>query len=75
MYFLFMSHQSGALQEHCSGAGIQHFTGQALAKFEMPFPTLDVAETMISTIEEMQRNSTELEAHFQKKLRDLDDLT
>lgn len=74
MYYLFMSHQSGALQKHCSGAGIQHFTGQSLAKFEMPFPTLDVAKEMIGKIEEMQRISTELEGHFQQKLQDLDDL-
>lgn len=74
MYYLFMSHKSGALQEHCSGAGIQHFTGKSLAKFEMPFPTLDVAEKMIGTIEEMQRSSAELEGHFQRKLEDLDDL-
>ena len=74
MYFLYMSDQSGTLREHVSGAGIQHFTGQSLAKFEMPFPSVSVASEIISTIETMQRNSNELEGHFQQKLHDLDDL-
>ena len=74
MYFLYMSDQSGALQEYCSGAGIQHFTGQSLAKFEMPFPSVSVAKKMIVTIEAMHRSSMELEGHFQQKLQDIDDL-
>jgi len=74
MYFLYMSDQSGALREHFSGSGIQHFTGQSLAKFEMPLPSVSVATEMISTIEAMQRNATELEGLFQQKIQDLDDL-
>ncbi len=74
MYFLFMADQNGTLREHFSGAGIQHFTGQALAKFEMPFPSEAVAMGVISKIEAMQQRSLELESMLQQKLRDLDDL-
>ena len=74
MYFLFMADQSGALREHFSGAGIQHFTGKALAKFEVPFPSAAVAKELIGAIETMQHSSVELEAIYQQKLQDLHDL-
>lgn len=74
MYYLYMMDQSGALQEHFSGTGIQHFTGQALAKFEMPFPNLSTATDMIGRIQAMQQKSIELEELYARKLNELDEL-
>ncbi len=74
MYFLFMSDKSGDLRNHFSGAGIQHFTGKSLAKFEMPFPSPEIALQMVAKIEAMQRHSATLERRYQQKLLDIDDL-
>lgn len=74
MYFLFLSDLSGSLKDHFSGSGIQHFTGQALAKFEMPLPPVGVAKEMIRKIEAMQNACSELETKYTQKLQDLDNL-
>ncbi|RWC40546.1 MAG: restriction endonuclease subunit M [Mesorhizobium sp.] len=74
MFFLFMEDQSGSLRIQFSGSGIQHFTGQALAKFEMPFPSLGVAEKIVSRIEFMRQSSAELEGRYTRKLNGIDSL-
>lgn len=74
MYFLFMEDQSGSLCNHFSGAGIQHFTGQALAKYLMPFPTISDAEGMVAKIEAMHVSSGEVEQHYLTKLQSFDAL-
>ncbi len=74
MFFLYMEDQSGSLKTHFSGSGIQHFTGQALAEYEMPYPAPKLAEAMVARIEAMQLRSRELEASYVTKLQSLDAL-
>lgn len=40
VYYLYWKHLNGSLKEHFNGVGIQHFTGDVLAKFEVPVPPL-----------------------------------
>ena len=74
MLYLFLQDQIGALHEHFTGTGIQHFTGKALAKFQMPFPDPSVAQEITDRIEVIQRSSNLLQANYRTKLQDLDDL-
>lgn len=74
MFFLFMEDQSGSLKSNFSGSGIQHFTGQALARYEMPYPPPLMAEAMVARIEAMQSSSRELEEGYLAKLKSLDAL-
>src|ERR1700736_81671 len=40
LYYLLSKDLDGTLKSHFNGAGIQHFTGEALAQFEVPLPPL-----------------------------------
>ncbi len=40
LYYLYVQDMSGELKQHFSGTGIQHFTGEVLARFEIPLPPL-----------------------------------
>lgn len=74
LYWLYFADQTGGLTAHCSGAGILHFTGQSLAKFEMPFPSKEAAINAVEAIEETKLQSETLQTHYRAKLQDLDDL-
>ncbi len=74
MYYLYLSDETGDLQNHFSGTGIQHFTGKSLGKFTMPWPSFEKATEIVSTIEAMKNKSEALQAHYRQKLQDLDDL-
>jgi type I restriction enzyme, S subunit len=74
LYWLYILDQTGQLAVHCSGAGIQHFTGKSLARFEMPYPTTGVAAEAVEAIEGTKQQSEELEVNYQTKLTDIADL-
>jgi type I restriction enzyme S subunit len=74
MYYLFMTDQTGALKESFSGTGIQHFTRQALARFQMPIPSPEVASEMVDRIEAMRQTTIDLAKIYENKLQSLDDL-
>ena len=52
LYYLQAQDLSGMLKKHFNGAGIQHFTGEALAKFELPVAPLAEQKRIIAILDE-----------------------
>lgn len=52
LYYLHYRDLEGTLSRHFNGAGIQHFTGEALAKFEMPYPPIAEQHRIIALLDE-----------------------
>ncbi len=74
MFFLFLQDQLGDLRPHFTGSGIQHFTGKALAKFEMPFPPPDAAEATVRKLDAVQSKTDELMSVCMAKLNEVKEL-
>lgn len=74
VYYLYVQDKSGALKRNFSGAGIQHFTGEALAKFEMPVPPLPELRKAVARFDELFAETQRLESIYQRKLAALDEL-
>ena len=72
--YLYAQDKSGALKQHFNGAGIQHFTGEALAKIELPFPPLPELHKEIAMFEELSAETQRLESLYHRKLTALDAL-
>src|SRR4051794_11431151 len=52
LYYLYAKDLDGTLKQHFNGAGIQHFTGEALAKFELPVPPSPDLQRIIGILDE-----------------------
>jgi len=52
LYYLFYSDSSGLLSSHFTGSGIQHFTGQTLAKLVVPLPPLPEQKRIVAILDE-----------------------
>jgi type I restriction enzyme S subunit len=74
LYYLYAQDKSGELKQHFNGAGIQHFTGEALARFELPLAPLEEMRTAIALFESLSTEIQCLESIFQRKLESLDEL-
>lgn len=74
VYYLYSQDKSGALKRNFSGAGIQHFTGEALAKFEVPVPPLPELRKAVKRFDELFAQTGRLESIYQRKLAALDEL-
>jgi type I restriction enzyme, S subunit len=74
LYYLYAQDKSGELKRHFSGTGIQHFTGQVLAQFELPLPPLSELRRALVKIDELSIETKRLEIIYQKKLTALDEL-
>ena len=74
VYYLFSQDKSGELKQHFSGTGIQHFTGEVLARFELPLPPLSELRRAVRTFEELFAETQRLESIYQQKLAALDAL-
>ena len=74
LYYLYSQDKSGELKTHFNGAGIQHFTGEALARFELPLPPLTEIRKTVAKIEALSAETQRLESIYQKKLVALDEL-
>jgi type I restriction enzyme S subunit len=68
VYYLYSQEKCGGLRRNFSGTGIQHFTGEALAAFNVPLPPETKLEGLIAGIEEIQRESHRLESIYKQKL-------
>lgn len=74
VYYLWLLDGSGQLKSHFTGAGIQHFTGQALKKLEIPLPPLHEQSRIVARIFELRAETTSLEALYRQKLAAIDEL-
>ncbi len=74
LYYLYSQDKSGMLKQHFSGTGIQHFTGEVLARFEIPVPPLPVLRIAVTKFDAIFEETQRLESLYQRKLQALDDL-
>ena len=51
LYYLLSKDLDGSLKSHFNGAGIQHFTGEALAQFEVPLPPLPEQQRIVGLLD------------------------
>ena len=59
----------GTLKNHFNGAGIQHFTGEALAQFEIPVPPLPEQQRIVGVLDEAFAGLAIAQAHAEKNLQ------
>ena len=74
MYMLFAQTNDGSLKQHFSGSGIQHLTGQALAKIPVPLPPTHRRDAIVARIEDLLAISEEAQHIYRGKLALLDAL-
>jgi type I restriction enzyme, S subunit len=74
LYYLYAQDKNGQLKQCFSGTGIQHFTGQALARFELPLPPLPEMRRAVMKFDELSTETQRLQSLYQRKLATLDDL-
>jgi type I restriction enzyme S subunit len=74
LYYLYAQDRSGELKQHFSGAGIQHLTGEALARFELPLPPLVELRHALARFEDLYVETLRLEGIYQKKCSALETL-
>lgn len=72
VYYLYAQDVSGELKRHFSGTGIQHFTGEVLARFEVPLPPLPDLRRAVARIEKLEEATQHLESIYQQKLAALE---
>lgn len=69
VYFLRLRDLEGTLKNHFNGAGIQHFTGEALAQFEIPVPPLSEQQRIVGVLDEAFAGLATAQAHAEKNLQ------
>lgn len=74
VYFLYAQDQSGELKKHFNGAGIQHFTGQGLAKFEVPLPPRSEMLKAVSKFDALSAETHRLAELYERKRAALGEL-
>jgi len=74
LYYLYFQAQGGELKKHFSGAGIQHFTGEALARFKLPLAPLPEMRRAVATFERLALDIGHLERVYERKLAALERL-
>ena len=68
LYFLYMQDANGQLRRHFTGAGIQHFTGEALDQFEVPIAPQPVLRAHVVQMDRLFAETRRLEAVYANKL-------
>lgn len=74
VYYLYSQDTSGKLRQHFSGTGIQHFTGEVLARFEVPLPPFSELRRAVATFEELSAETQRLANVYERKLAALETL-
>ena len=74
VYYLYSQDKSGELRGHFTGTGIQHFTGEALGRMQLPVPPISETHRFISKIEELAAETQRLEVLYRRKLTALEEL-
>ncbi len=60
MYLLYFMSETGRLEEHFSGTGIQHLTGERLARVMVPLPPAKMRARLVERIEGVHQAVVEL---------------
>lgn len=68
MYFLYLMDAKGELYHYFTGAGIQHFTGQTLAKYRFPIPRDGELQDHVSRFDALRAQTSALCAAYEGKL-------
>ncbi len=69
LYYLLSKDLDGTLKSHFNGAGIQHFTGEALAQFEVPLPPLPEQHRFVAILDEAFDGIATAKANAEKNLQ------
>lgn len=69
LYYLLSKDLDGTLKNHFNGAGIQHFTGEALAQFEVPLPPLPEQKRIVALLDEAFAGIATAKANAEKNLQ------
>jgi type I restriction enzyme S subunit len=69
LYYLHARDVEGTLKNHFNGAGIQHFTGEALAQFEVPLPPLPEQKRIVGILDEAFDGIAPAKANAEKNLQ------
>jgi type I restriction enzyme S subunit len=69
LYYLLSKDLDGSLKNHFNGAGIQHFTGEALAQFEVPLPPLAEQQRIVGLLDAAFAGLATAQAHAAKNLQ------
>ena len=72
--YLYLLDKTCNLKNHFSGTGIQHFTGEALAKFTLPIPPDQQIQKLLDMANQLENEVVRLESIYRQKLTALDDL-
>ncbi|NOT08220.1 MAG: restriction endonuclease subunit M [Gemmatimonadales bacterium] len=74
VYYLYVQDKSGELKRQFTGTGIQHFTGEVLARFPLPLPPLGELPRLMAMFDELFVETQRLESIYQRKLGELESL-
>ncbi len=74
IYYLYIQGKNGELKRYFSGTGIQHFTGEALNRFELPLPPLSELRQFVAKFKKLSAETQHLESIYQQKLAALEEL-
>jgi type I restriction enzyme, S subunit len=69
VYYLLFQDLDGTLKNYFNGAGIQHFTGEALAQFEVPVPPLPEQRRIVGILDEAFEGIATAKANAEKNLQ------
>jgi type I restriction enzyme, S subunit len=69
LYYLRAKDLDGTLKDHFNGAGIQHFTGEALAQFEVPLPPISEQKRIVGLLDEAFDGIATAKANADKNLQ------
>ena len=68
VYYLSVQDSSGQLKKHFSGTGIQHFTGEVLARFTIPVPPLPELRRAVAKFDALMEETHRLARLSERKL-------
>jgi type I restriction enzyme, S subunit len=74
VYYLSVQDSSGQLKQHFSGTGIQHFTGEVLARFPIPVPPLLELRRAVAKFDALSEETQRLARLYERKLAALEAL-
>lgn len=69
LYYLHFKDLDGTLKAHFNGAGIQHFTGEALAQFEIPLPPIPEQQRIVAILDEAFEGLATARANAERNIK------